>query len=155
MTLQLLSIAIALTPAALQAQWTTEWSYEGPRGPRHWAALDPAYAACNSKEQSPIDIGSSEKAQLPALRFDYHAAPLQFLLNNGYAIRVNYHGGGQYLTAGGERYQLTQFHFHRPSEELIHGKPSDMAIHLMHESSSGKVAGVTVLLTAGEPNATI
>ncbi|HMD48261.1 MAG TPA: carbonic anhydrase family protein, partial [Bryobacteraceae bacterium] len=28
-------------------------------------------------------------------------------------------------------------------------------IHLMHESSSGKVAGVAILLTAGKPNATI
>jgi carbonic anhydrase len=151
----LIFIALAIAPATIEAQWTTEWSYEGVRGPAHWAALDPAYAACNGKEQSPIDIRSAEGAVLPALRFEYHSAPLKYLLNNGHAIRVNYHGSGDFLIAQGERYQLAQFHFHRPSEELIEGKRFAMVIHLMHESSGGKAAGVAVLLKAGSPNATI
>ena len=64
---------------------------------------------------------------------------------------MNYHAPlpAGLLIVGNERYQLTQFHFHRPSEEFIHGKPSDMVIHLMHESSDGKTAGVAVLLKAG------
>ena len=155
MKLALFAIALAIAPAMLQAQWTTEWSYDGPKGPAHWASLDPAYAACNGKEQSPIDIHSAEKVQLPALRFDYHSAPLKYLLNNGHAIRVNYHDGGDFLIVQGDRYQLTQFHFHRPSEELIQGKAFDMVIHLMHESSGGKMAGVAVLLKAGRTNAAI
>jgi len=155
MTLPMLSIALAVAPIALRAQWTTPWSYEGARGPEHWASLDPAYAACNGREQSPIDIRRAEKSSLPALRFEYHSAPLQYLLNNGYAIRVNYHGSGQFLAVGEEHYQLTQFHFHHPSEELENGKASDMVIHLMHETSAGKVAGVAVFLKAGKPNPTI
>lgn len=50
---------------------------------------------------------------------------------------------------------MTQFHFHRPSEEYIHGKPYDMVIHLMHASGDGKVAAVAVLLKSGSANATI
>lgn len=155
MQLALFAIALAIAPALLHAQWTTEWSYDGPKGPAHWASLDPAYAACDGKEQSPIDIRHAQKAQLPPLKFEYHSAPLDYLLNNGYAVRVNYRTSGDFLIVDGERYQLTQFHFHHPSEELIHGKSSDMVIHLMHESSAGKTAGVAVLLKSGQPNATI
>jgi carbonic anhydrase len=143
--------------AAAQAQWKTPWSYEGPRGAAHWSELDPEYSACQGSQQSPIDIRSALKAALPAIRFEYRGGPLKYLVNNGKTIRVNYHdpGSGDYLMAGGRRYQLTQFHFHRPSEEYIHGKPSDMVVHLMHQASDGKVAGVAVLLKAGSANATI
>ncbi|HEY6291205.1 MAG TPA: carbonic anhydrase family protein [Terriglobia bacterium] len=143
----------------LRAQWKTPWSYEGATGPQQWGDLDPEYAACKAgKEQSPIDIRHAEKAELPALRFEYQSAPLKYLINNGYTIRVNYHdapGSGSFLMVGGKRYQLMQFHFHRPSEESIHGKPYDMVLHLMHQAGDGKVAGVAVLLKAGSANATI
>jgi carbonic anhydrase len=56
---------------------------------------------------------------------------------------------------GDKRYQLIQFHFHRPSEEYIHGKRYDMVAHLMYRTNDGKVAGVAVLLKAGKANATI
>jgi carbonic anhydrase len=64
-------------------------------------------------------------------------------------------GNGNFLIVGDKRYELTQFHFHRPSEEYIHGKPPDMVIHCMHQSSDGKVAGVAVLLKSGNANATV
>ncbi len=148
-----------LVSAGLQAQWKTPWAYEGARGADHWSELDPAYALCNlGKGQSPIDIRTTEKAQLPALQFEYKSEPLKYLINNGYTIRVNYHdapGTGNFLIVGGQRYQLTQLHFHRPSEEYVHGKPYDMVLHLMHESSDGKVAGVAVLLQTGKANSTI
>ena len=134
--------------------WKTPWDYEGARGNDHWGDLDPAYAACKGKEQSPIDIRSTQKAALPALRFDYHTGPLQYVINNGHTIRVNYYapGSGDFLVFGDERYQLTQFHFHRPSEEYVHGKRYDMVLHLMHETREGKVAGVAVFLKAGAAN---
>jgi carbonic anhydrase len=155
----LLLAAEVLVPAGSSAQWKTPWSYAGPNGAEHWGDLDPEYAACNAgKEQSPIDIRTAEKADLPALRFEYRSSPLKYLINNGYTIRVNYHdtpGSGSFLSVGGKRYHLTQFHFHRPSEEYIQGKPYDMVVHLMHEASDGKVAGVAILLKAGGANATI
>jgi carbonic anhydrase len=159
MTFVLLVIAAVLVPAGARAQWKTRWTYEGATGAEHWSELDPDYAACKAgKEQSPIDIRNAEKAELPAIRFEYKSGPLKYLVNNGHTIRVNYHdapGSGNFLIVGDKRYQLTQFHFHRPSEEYIHGKPYDMVVHLMHEASDGKVAGVAVLLKAGSANATI
>jgi carbonic anhydrase len=160
-----LAAGMFLVPQAPRAQsaeqvhpyvspWKTPWDYEGARGNDHWGDLDPAYAACKGKEQSPIDIRSTQKAALPALRFEYHTGPLQYVINNGHTIRVNYYapGSGDFLVFGDERYQLTQFHFHRPSEEYVRGKRYDMVLHLMHETREGKVAGVAVLLKAGAAN---
>jgi carbonic anhydrase len=157
MTIVLLVVAAVLFPAGPRAQWRTHWSYEGPEGPEHWGDLDPEYAACKTgREQSPIDIQNAEKATLPAIRFEYKNGPLK-IINNGYtAVRVNYPpGNGNFLIVGDKRYELTQFHFHHPSEEFVHGKASDMVIHLMHASSDGKVAGVAVLLKTGGANSTI
>ena len=159
MTVAGLISAAILTPAVSSAQWRTHWTYDGATGAPHWSRLDPDYALCNAgKEQSPIDIRRTEKADLPALRFESKSAPLKGLVNNGYTVRVNYHdapGTGSLLKVGDERYQLTQFHFHHPSEEYIHGKPFDMVAHLMYRSSDGKVAGVAVLLKAGRANPTV
>lgn len=136
--------------------WKKSWTYEQAS---QWSQLDPAYALCNTgKEQSPIDIRNAQKASLPALRFEYKSGPLKYVINNGYTIRVNYHdapGTGNFMIVGDNRYQLTQFHFHRPSEEYIDGKSYEMEIHLMHQASDGKVAGVTVFLVSGSANATV
>src|SRR6516165_5861144 len=92
MTWTLPVIAVLLLPNGLSAQWKTPWTYEGKTGAEHWGELDPAYALCNTgKEQSPVDIRNAEKADLPPLRFEYTSGPLKHLINNGYAIRVNYH----------------------------------------------------------------
>src|SRR5262245_44962088 len=81
--------------------WKTAWSYEGPKGPDHWGDLDPSYSPCKEgKEQSPIDIQSAEKADLPALQFEYKNGPLN-IINNGYtAVRVDYAHSGNFLVVG-------------------------------------------------------
>jgi carbonic anhydrase len=159
MTFAWLIVAAVLAPAISRAQWKTRWSYEGAIGAEHWSELDPDYAACKAgKQQSPVDIRNAERVALPALRFEYKSGPLKYLINNGYTIRVNYHDApetGNFLMVGGKRYHLTQFHFHRPSEEYINGKQYDMVVHLMHESSDGTVAGVAVLLKTGRANSTV
>ena len=108
----MLTLTLALVLARVgHAQWRTPWSYEGPRGAEHWNELDPDYAPCNTgKEQSPVDIGETEKARLPALQFEYTSAPLKYLINNGKTIRVNYHDpedAGSFLVIGTKRYHLT------------------------------------------------
>ena len=82
-------------------------------------------------------------------RFDYEAS----LSGKWHTVAADLRGN--FLIVGDDRHQLTQFHFHRPREECIHGKPYDMGLHLMHKSSDGKVAGVAVLLQADSASATI
>jgi carbonic anhydrase len=84
MTLVLLVVVAVLVPGS-RAQWKTHWTYEGATGAEHWSDLDPE--SCNvGKEQSPIDIQNAEKADLPAIRFEYKSGPLKYLINNGYTI---------------------------------------------------------------------
>jgi carbonic anhydrase len=136
--------------------WKTPWDYEGPRGAEHWSELDQAYSICNrGKEQSPIDIRHPQKSRLAALRFEYATEAVNYVINNAHTIRVNYHdssGRGSYLVVANKRYQLTQFHFHRPSEEYLNGKPYDMVLHLMHQGTDGEIVGVAVFLRAGAFN---
>jgi carbonic anhydrase len=140
--------------------WKTPWTYAaGARGPQHWGELDPEYATCASgRAQSPVDIRDAQPAALPPLRFEYHRRPIGYVVNNGAAIRVDFHdapGSGDFLVFGARRYQLKQFHFHRPSEETIAGRRYDMVLHLMHRGDDGAVVGVAVLLRAGAANATV
>lgn len=136
--------------------WRTPWTYEQAG---HWGQLDPAYTLCNvGKQQSPIDIRNVQKAALPALRFEYKSQRLKYVVNNGHTIRVNYHdapGTGDSVTVGDKQYQLTQFHFHHPSEEYIDGKPFPMEVHLMHQANDGAIVGVTVFVKAGSMNSTV
>jgi carbonic anhydrase len=134
--------------------WRTPWTYE--QEPQ-WGELDPEYAACNGKEQSPIDIRNTQKADLPPLVFEFKNGPLRFVTNNRYTIRVNYRpGNGNFLNVGDKRYELVQFHFHHPSEEYINGKaPYPMIVHLMYKASDGGIAGVTVFVKSGAGNSTV
>src|SRR5205085_12129071 len=55
----------------------------------------------------------------------------------------------------GARYDLVQFHFHKPSEEKIDGKNAAMVAHLVHRNAEGKLAVVAVLLKPGADNETV
>jgi carbonic anhydrase len=134
--------------------WRTPWTYKDAA---HWSDLDPQYAVCNTgKQQSPINIQNAQAAKLPPLRFQSKTAPVRTVINNRYTIRVNYRpGNGNFLLAGDRRYELTQFHFHHPSEEYIDGKSRPMEVHLMYQAGDGSVAGVTVLVQPGSANSTV
>ncbi len=127
------------------------WSYEGETGPAHWFELDPAFTACaQGKYESPIDIDAAGASDLPPLRFGYAASPLT-IVDNGHTIMATC-APGSTLTVGDARYELQQFHFHRPSEELVHGKASAMEVHLVHKDAGGHLAVVAVFLDSGKAN---
>ena len=130
------------------------WSYGKHGGPAEWGELDHAFASCQlGKVQSPIDIRGAKAADLPAIKFDYKPAPLT-LIDNGHTIQVNYPPGST-IAVGGTRYELVQFHFHKPSEERINGKGYPMVAHLVHKNAKGQLAVVAVLLQQGAQNALV
>jgi carbonic anhydrase len=144
-----LSIAAIACYAAEGAQW----SYAGATGPAKWGALEKGFAECKlGQVQSPIDIpdASARKGDLPPMLFNYKPSPLN-IIDNGHTIQVNY-APGSFVTVEGKRYELVQFHFHKPSEEKIDGKSYDMVAHLVHQGPGGKLAVVAVLLDAGKEN---
>jgi carbonic anhydrase len=114
-------------------------------------------AACSAttcdtgRRQSPIDIPAVATHQkLPALMFDYRAAPLK-LADDGHTVRVRF-GKGSSLRIGEQRFVLQQFHFHTPGGDRIAGEEFPMAAHLLHKSASGQLLAVVVLFRLGAEN---
>jgi carbonic anhydrase len=104
-------------------------------------------ACSRGHRQSPIDIRDAQKANLPALSFEYNSVPLN-IIDNGHTVMITY-APGSTLAVGDKVYKLTQFHFHHPSEESINGKKFDMVAHLVHTDAEGHLAVVAVLFEKG------
>ncbi len=128
-----------------------QWSYEGAGGPDHWGDLDAASKVCASgSQQSPIDVERPIEADLPDLKIQW-AKSADTIVNNGHTIQLNV-APGSTLMLGDDEYKLVQFHFHRPSEHLVDGKRFPMEVHFVHQHSSGRLAVVGVLMSAGKEN---
>ena len=149
----LAAAALVAGACAARAEEHAHWSYSGETGPAHWASEDAAYATCGSgKHQSPIDIEKTTVESLPPIEFAYKPFPLT-VTDTGHSFQVNVPPGSGGISIGADHYDLVQFHFHRPSEEEIHGHQESMVAHLVHKNASGELAVVAVLIHSGEPNA--
>jgi carbonic anhydrase len=126
----------------------TPWDYTGPGGPEAWSQLQPGFDKCaTGNRQSPIDIRDGIAVDLEPIRFDYRPGTFS-VLDDGHTVQVDVEPGSS-ITVGGRRYELVQFHFHRPAEERIDGKQFEMGVHLVHKDAEGRVAVVAVLLERG------
>ena len=124
------------------------WGYEGEMGPENWGKEFPTCG--KGKSQSPLNIkGPFEKVRFNVVP-DYKPGPLK-IINNGHTIQVNVVPGSK-IRIDGKAFDLLQYHFHRPSEEHINGKPSAMVIHFVHKNESGELAVLGVLLQEGNEN---
>jgi carbonic anhydrase len=145
---------LALAAAAAAPRHGTHWTYEGESGPANWSKINSDWAMCGTgKRQSPIDVRDGMKVDLEQIGFDYHPSSFNEI-DNGHTVQVTV-GGGNFITVGNQAYELQQFHFHRPSEERINGKGTEMVIHLVHKSAEGKLAIVAVLLERGKQHSLI
>jgi carbonic anhydrase len=140
--LLMLAMALTISSAALAEE---HWSYEGNDGPKHWGGL------CNSgKNQSPVDLRDAVSARLAPLSFKYESLA-QDVFNNGHTVQVTY-APGSTLTVDSHPYQLQQFHFHAPSENLLDGKQFPLEAHFVHADADGNLAVVAVFFEAGAAN---
>ncbi|WP_431258938.1 carbonic anhydrase [Roseateles chitinivorans] len=140
--------------AASGAKSSTPWSYTGDGAPDKWGQLQPEFRQCAiGTRQSPIDLRDTIKVDQERIQFDYKPSSFS-VVDNGHTIQVNV-APGNGLTIMGRRYELQQFHFHRPSEERINGRQYDMVAHLVHKDAAGKEATVAVLLERGQDQALI
>ena len=143
--------AAAAAAIAAAPKHGTMWSYEGELGPANWSKINVDWAKCGTgNRQSPIDLRDGIKVNLEQISFDYHPSSFSEI-NNGHTIQVTV-GGGNFITVGNTVYELQEFHFHRPSEEKINGRGTEMVIHLVHKSAEGKIAIIAVLLERGQPH---
>ncbi len=125
------------------------WAYGGPAGPQTWGGLKPEFSLCaNGQRQSPIDIRGGLSVDLEPVKFDYQAVRFG-VIDNGHTVQVNVPPGNS-IDVGGRRFELKQFHFHRPSEERIDGRQFEMSLHLVHQDEQGRLAVVAVLFDKGQ-----
>jgi len=135
-------------PAAPATAHAPHWDYQGVAGPESWGTLQAEFSKCSvGTRQSPIDIRDGVKVQLDPVQFDYRPTGFR-VIDNGHTVQVNV-GAGNSIEVMGRRYDLVQFHFHRPSEERINGRQFDMVAHLVHKDIDGRLAVVAVLLDRG------
>ncbi len=130
------------------------WAYSGEGGPVAWGKLKAEFAKCSTgTRQSPIDIRGGISVDLDPVQFDYKPSGFS-VLDNGHTVQVNLPPGNA-IQVQGRRYELVQFHFHRPSEERINGRQFDMVAHLVHKDLDGRLAVVAVLLDRGSAHGAV
>ncbi len=159
--MRIFSVLLLVLPLTASAQQSApvstgaDWGYYGKKGPSAWGKLDPAYSACSrGKEQSPIDIRNPKiDPTLKPIEFHYVSGPVT-IVNTGHTVRINT-TPGSYIVFGGTRYDLAEFHFHHPAEDLVDGKLSDMVIDLVHKSADGHLAIIAVRLNEGRVNGSL
>ncbi|MCY7314275.1 MAG: carbonic anhydrase family protein [Rubrivivax sp.] len=141
---------VAARAVAAAGNSQAAWAYQGAAGPQTWGGLKPEFNLCgNGQRQSPIDIRGGLAVDLDPINFDYQAARFG-VIDNGYTVQANIAPGSS-IELGGKRFELVQFHFHRPSEERIDGRQFEMSLHLVHKDAQGRLAVVAVLLDKGPP----
>ncbi len=134
--------------AAAQTAHAPHWDYQGGAGPETWGGLKPEFALCKTgQRQSPIDIRGGLAVDLEPVAFDYQASPFA-VLDNGHTVQVDLAKGNS-IEVGGKRFELQQFHFHRPSEERIDGRQFELSLHLVHKDAQGRLAVVALLFDKG------
>jgi len=130
---------------------SVHWDYAGEMGPENWGDEFPTCG--KGTKQSPLNITGPFEKSKDVLVVNYKEGPLK-ILNNGHTIQVNVEPGST-LKINKDVYNLLQFHFHRPSEEQVDGKPMAMVAHFVHKNADGKLAVLGVLLNDGKDNAAI
>jgi carbonic anhydrase len=141
----------ALATPEPEANSSTKWSYTGANGPAHWGSLDPTYRVCSTgRRQSPINLVRPAPGRLPRLRFFYRNSSFA-LDNNGHSVEAEA-GSGNIVTESSVAYRLSQFHFHAPSEHRVDSRSFALELHLVNESSSGRLLVLGVLVRPGRAN---
>ncbi|EGQ7956437.1 TPA: carbonic anhydrase [Vibrio vulnificus] len=138
-------LATGLTAMGCHA---AEWGYEGKHGPEHWGEI--AKECATGKNQSPIDIRQPTQADLKGLDLHYSGQVIA-LSNNGHTLQGSL-SGENVLDIDGKSFELKQFHFHTPSENLIQGKQYPLEAHFVHADKAGNLAVVAVMFESGSQN---
>ena len=147
--------AIALSASLFAGAHGTHWGYTGHGSPEHWSELDPKFFMCKAgSNQSPIDLVSSAVVTttdgLDPIKFNY-TTRASAVINNGHTIKVDVKDGSS-IEIDGIIFDLKQFHFHTPSENMIEGKHFPLEAHFVHASKDGKLAVIAVMFEDGAEN---
>ncbi|MBD1567166.1 carbonic anhydrase [Vibrio sp. SA48] len=126
----------------------SDWGYEGEHGPEHWGHVSKTCEV--GKNQSPIDVTRALEADLKPLDIHY-SGKVTTLTNNGHTLQASV-SGDNHMVLDGVDFELKQFHFHTPSENLIKGKQYPLEAHFVHADNAGNLAVLAVMFEVGQQN---
>lgn len=127
----------------------SEWGYGEHNGPEDWGKISTTCAM--GKNQSPIDITNAISGDMQDLSITYNGQVVG-LLNNGHTLQAKVEGNN-ILSVDGQEFELKQFHFHTPSENLIKSKQYPLEAHFVHADKAGNLAVVAVMFETNKENA--
>ncbi|MEU4219378.1 carbonic anhydrase family protein [Actinoplanes sp. NPDC026623] len=139
-------------PRAGAAAWNHDPA--SPIGPGRWDDL--GYPVCGrARGQSPVDIrtGRVVARRGAPLQLRYETSEM-LVANTGHAVSVSIPARvHDKLRIGDDVYELSEFHFHAPSEHTFDGRTADVEAHFVHTGAGGESAAVGVLYRRGHhPN---
>lgn len=114
-----------------------------------------------AESQTPINIVPSSAIAFHSTdpTIHYGSVNLNSVVNNaGENLRVNVSGAdnaNNYITVGGKKFNLVNFHFHYSSEHTVDGKYSKMEIHFVNVSADNSYAVLSVLVDIGAGNSSL
>jgi len=123
----------------------------------------PAAQADTLPHQSPIDINANNTRfqQLSPLQFSLSSDTTLSVINNGSpdvnatAARANVVDGAGSVTVDGNTYDLAQFHFHTPAEDLVNGHTFPMEMHLVFTDAKDNILVVGRWVEQGASNSAL
>ncbi len=123
----------------------TQWNYgTGPLGEPNWHTTCYAFAYCNGKWQSPVDLGVANFYSLDPILVDYKNSKIKIINSYGRTIKMVY-DSGSYLIYLNEKFPLEEITFHTPAEHKIGSLVYPMEIQLLHANKDrSKVLIVSV-----------
>lgn len=112
------------------------------------------------EKQSPIDINKDDTKfqNLSPMKFNLSSDTTLNVINNGSpsvtatAARAIVPVGAGSVTVDGDTYQLAQFHFHTPAENLENGKTYPMEMHLVFNDAQNNILVVGRWVEQGAAN---
>ena len=141
-------IASVLAGCVSFAAQASEWGYGEHHGPAEWGNISKICAT--GKNQSPINVTDAIQGNMADLSISY-TGKVVGLLNNGHTLQAKVEGKNE-LNVDGVTFELKQFHFHTPSENLIKSKSYPLEAHFVHADKAGNLAVVSVMYEISSEN---
>ncbi|MEY8444678.1 carbonic anhydrase family protein [Enterococcus ratti] len=135
----------------MKKNMAVEWDYSGEKGPEHWEELCDWFAqAAKFKWQSPISLPHNESLEKLNQTITFHYQKQRFTdkeFKN--TIHLVPYDQLSYVELEGQKYYLTDIHFHVPAEHFINGTQEDIEFHFVHMNmhKENLVVGVMYRLT--------
>lgn len=122
----------------------------GPVGPAFWDTIAPAG---DLPFESPINLTGPTVDLSQYVTVNYTGAVPKAIANTGAQIQVQWPGSApETISVAGTTFNLTNFHYHDPSENHAYGQAYNMEEHFVNTSSTGATTVLAVFLQLGAHN---